>query len=114
MKNKIILGILLSVIAINVSAYNLTQVTIKHVQVGNGDRMYISIDADTDGVTGCSESNGWLIMKFDDPAVANIYREILSLAMAAYVSKTPVDVGGPNGCVSGYSNMTFIRLGNYR
>lgn len=96
----------------SVHAWELRQVTIKHVQVESGS-LYMSIDASTTS-SGCASNSGWLRMDMSDPNVAGITKEITSFALAAYLSQSPVDVGSStNGCVNNYANLSYIRVGDY-
>jgi hypothetical protein len=97
----------------NAHAWELRQVTIKHVQVESGS-LYISVNESTAAASGCSSFSGWLRMEMNNPNVAGITKEITSFALAAYLSQTPVDVGSAtSGCVDNYANLSFIRVGDY-
>lgn len=94
-------------------AYEIRQVQIKHLQIGAGKVLYMTINADTT-VSGCAVNYGWVRMDLDNANVEGITKEIIAFAMSAYMSGTLVDVGSnTNGCVNGFANLSFIRVGKY-
>lgn len=96
-------------------AWELRQVKVKHVQFGNDGAMYITVYSDTASASGCLSNNGWARMDLSDPTVSLTKQYIASLAITAFTTKTPVDIGSiVNGCVSGYANLTSMRLGDYK
>lgn len=77
--------------------------------------MYISVEDNTASPSGCNTNNGWLRMDLTNSNVAGITKEIISFALAVYMSRTAVDVGSDEqGCVNNYGNLSFIRVGNHQ
>ena len=114
MKKLVLFAVIFGAVS-HVQAWELRQVLVKHVQFGNGAVMYISVQGDTSSASGCQSHNGWVRMDLTDPNVAEIKKDLTSLAITAFASKTPIDVGSSvDGCVNNYANLTYIRLGNYQ
>lgn len=93
-----------------VAAWYVSQVKIKHVQVGNADMFVMTVDADTT-VSGCNSNNGWVAFSLEN--ATEKHRMLVSLALSAYVAGIAVDIGSTtDGCVNGYAHLNFIRVGN--
>lgn len=99
------------------AAWEVRQTTINHVQVGNGDIFYITINGgDVAGASGCSGMTGgknW--MSFEMSASDERKKAIMAFALAAQASKQLVDVGGDlSGCnAQGTAELQFIRVGDW-
>jgi hypothetical protein len=110
---SLIIAVTTLTLGVNANAWEVRQVRIKHVQVEYGS-LYISVQGDTATPSGCSSNNGWLRMEFSNPNVAEVKKEIVAFALAAYMAGTPVDVASTSaGCVNGYANLASIRVGDY-
>lgn len=117
---KYMLSVMLSVLSLNAFAWGLDQVKIKHVQITEYDNLfYMSIDKEVVTASGCNVTmpgKSWLAFKIE--AGNEAQKAMISLATAAYLSGTRVDVGSiVSGCISSglpVANLGYIRLGDYR
>jgi hypothetical protein len=98
---------------VNAGNWLVSQTKIAHVQIGNGDLMYMSFDnsIDTSGFNcGTDVVKNWAAIPLDNenPKV----KSIISLALSAQAQGIPVDLGGTETCVgSTYPLLTYIRIG---
>jgi len=99
------------------ASWEVRQTTINHVQVGNGNVFYLTINGgDVAGASGCTGMSGgknWL--SFEMSASDERKKAIMAFALAALASKQLVDVGGDvEGCnAQGTAELQFIRVGDW-
>jgi len=114
---KYLILIILSVLSGSSIAanWNLSQTTLKHVQIGNGNYMYLSFDASANvSQVSCSglPIKNWAVLPLDssDPKI----QALISLALSAQAQNIKVDLGGPGTCELGaYLTLGYIRVGKY-
>jgi len=114
---KYLISVTLLLLSGNTIAANwgLSQTTLKHVQIGNGNYMYLSFDASANvSQISCSglPIKNWAVLPLDssDPKV----QALISLALSAQAQNIKVDLGGPATCELGaYPTLGYIRVGKY-
>jgi len=94
------------------AGWQIRQVKINHVQVGNANYFYITVA----GASGCANmtgGKGWLSFGLNE--MNERKKMLMSLALTIQVSGQPVDVGSTiSGCNSvGTADLQFIRLGDW-
>lgn len=110
--------VLLILVSFNVSAgWGLRQVTINHIQAGNAEAFYMTVDGDVAAASGCqnmSGGKGWV--SFDLSNMNERKKLIVSMAMAAYATGAKVDVGSTkSGCNTlNTADLQFIRVGDWK
>ena len=119
--NKVVVPLLCVATSILISgnalAWELRQVKVNHVQVGNADQFYITVAGDVASASGCSNmpaDKGWMSFSLGD--MNERKKTIISFALAAQASGQLVDVGSTvSGCNSlGTADIQFIRIGDWR
>lgn len=96
-------------------SWKVSQTSLKHVQIGSANLMYISFDkqADVSQITcGGSPVKNWAALPLDsaNPKV----QALISLALSAQAQNIKVDLGGPGTCQKGiYLTLDYIRVGQY-
>lgn len=114
MKFSILVLLLMSFSCLS-SSWSVSQTTLKHVQIGSANLMYISFDklANVSQVTcGGLPIKNWAALPLDstNPKV----QALISLALSAQAQSIKVDLGGTGICQkNAYPTLDYIRIGQY-
>lgn len=109
---KVITSIVIFLFCPSVFAWKISNTTITHVQAGYNNYFYMTIEADTTTVSGCSTNNHWLAMDLANAGEKE--KAIMSFALSAYISGKSIEVGSLSaGCISGenVANIDYIQVG---
>jgi|GEM_PF-1903887 len=97
------------------STWIVSQTTLKHVQIGSANLMYISFDkyANVSNIScaGLPVKN-WAALPLDSSNPKT--QALISLALSAQAQNIKVDLGGPATCeLKTYPTLDYIRVGQY-
>lgn len=94
--------------------WQIRQVEINHIQAGNAERIYITVNANVKELSGCTTAwdENWATIPLAN--MTEVKKHLINFATVAQTSKQKVDVGGTVGDCSGdLPVITFIRVGDH-